>query len=99
MQRVAGSYPATRLRPNIAKPLEFRKEFVAVDNKRLFSKAYMAKKPKDELSDKEAERRATDALRRALSTTYRPQREMVCKKPPTQKRGATPKRTTRSETK
>ena len=30
-------------------------------------------------TDAEAERRATDALRRALSTPYKPQREMVGK--------------------
>jgi hypothetical protein len=47
----------------------------------------MAKKPKEELSDEEAERRATEALRRALGTAYRPQKEMV---------GATPRKTTRS---
>jgi len=40
----------------------------------------MAKKPKEELSDQEAERRATDALRRALATPYRPQKEMVGKR-------------------
>jgi hypothetical protein len=31
-------------------------------------------------SDEEAERRATDALRRALTTPYKPQRELVGKK-------------------
>jgi hypothetical protein len=38
----------------------------------------MARKA-DEFSDKEAERRATDALRRALTTPYKPQREMIGK--------------------
>jgi hypothetical protein len=36
----------------------------------------MSKKPTEELSDKEAEQRATDALRRALTTPYKPQSEM-----------------------
>lgn len=36
----------------------------------------MAKKPKDELSDEEAERRATEAMRRALETPYKPQSDM-----------------------
>jgi hypothetical protein len=36
----------------------------------------MAKKPKEELSDEEAERRATEALRRALATPYKPQKEL-----------------------
>jgi hypothetical protein len=37
----------------------------------------MAGKKNDEpLSDSEAERRATDALRRALTTPYTPQKEM-----------------------
>ena len=40
----------------------------------------MAKKPKDELSDEEVERRATEALRQALSTPYKPQKEMVGKR-------------------
>jgi hypothetical protein len=35
-----------------------------------------AKKPTEELNDKEAEQRATDALRRALSTPYKPQSEL-----------------------
>jgi hypothetical protein len=40
----------------------------------------MPNTPKDEqYSDEEAERRATSALRRALSTPYKPQREMVGK--------------------
>jgi hypothetical protein len=40
----------------------------------------MPKRPKDELiDDREAERRATDALRRALTTPYKPQSEMVGK--------------------
>jgi hypothetical protein len=34
---------------------------------------------KEELSDEEAERRATEGLRRALTTPYRPQREMLGK--------------------
>jgi hypothetical protein len=34
----------------------------------------------DEFSEEEAERRATDALRRALTTPYKPQRELVGKK-------------------
>ncbi len=33
-----------------------------------------------QLSDDEAERRATEALRRALTTPYKPQRELVGKK-------------------
>jgi len=39
------------------------------------------KKPKvdNEYPPDEAERRATDALRRALTTPYKPQREMVGK--------------------
>jgi len=38
------------------------------------------KSPRDEhYSDKEADRRATDALRRALTTPYKPQKEMVGK--------------------
>ena len=37
----------------------------------------MAKKPnEDQLSDKEAEQRATDALRRALQTPYKPQSDL-----------------------
>lgn len=36
----------------------------------------MAKKPKDELSDEETERRATEALRRALTAPYKPQKEI-----------------------
>jgi hypothetical protein len=36
----------------------------------------MAKKPDDQLSDKEAEARATHALRRALTTPYKPQSEI-----------------------
>jgi hypothetical protein len=52
----------------------------------LFSRAYMAKKSKEELSDEEAERRATDALRRALATPYKPQSEMVGKAKPTKKK-------------
>ena len=36
----------------------------------------MAKKPDDQLSDKEAEQRATDALRRALTTPYKPQSDL-----------------------
>jgi hypothetical protein len=40
----------------------------------------MSKKPTEELySDKEAERRATDALRRALTTPYKPQQSMIGK--------------------
>lgn len=38
-----------------------------------------AKRTTDELSDMEAEQRATDALRRALTTPYKPQRELVGK--------------------
>lgn len=38
----------------------------------------MNKQP-DHYSDQEAERRATDALRRALTTPYKPQRDMVGK--------------------
>ncbi|MBM3527677.1 MAG: hypothetical protein FJX62_06265 [Alphaproteobacteria bacterium] len=33
-------------------------------------------RPDDSYSDQEAERRATDALRRALTTPYKPQSEM-----------------------
>jgi hypothetical protein len=42
----------------------------------------MVGKPKshDELDDAVAERRATDALRRALTTPYKAQREIVGKK-------------------
>jgi hypothetical protein len=36
----------------------------------------MTKKPADELTDEEAEARATDALRRALTTPYKAQREL-----------------------
>jgi len=36
-------------------------------------------KKADQLDDEEAERRATDALRRALNTPYKPQRDMVGK--------------------
>lgn len=36
-------------------------------------------KNNDQYSDKETERRATDALRRALTTPYKPQGEMVGK--------------------
>lgn len=36
-------------------------------------------KPTDEYSDEEAERRATEALRRTLTTPYKPQKEMVGK--------------------
>jgi hypothetical protein len=35
-----------------------------------------SKRSDESYSDKEAERRATDALRRALSTPYKPQSEM-----------------------
>jgi hypothetical protein len=34
-------------------------------------------KDESELSDEEAERRMNDALRRSLTTPYKPQREMV----------------------
>jgi hypothetical protein len=37
------------------------------------------KKSNEPLSDEEAERRATDALRRALTTPYKPQKDMVGK--------------------
>jgi hypothetical protein len=41
---------------------------------------------KDEVySDKETERRATEALRSALSTPYKPHSEMVGKSQPTRK--------------
>jgi hypothetical protein len=43
-------------------------------------------------SDKEAERRATDALRRALSTPYKPQSDMVGKVGRSPKPKATGKR-------
>jgi hypothetical protein len=36
----------------------------------------------DQYSDEQAERRATEALRRALTTPYKPQREMVGKTKP-----------------
>jgi hypothetical protein len=39
----------------------------------------MAKRDPDSYSDKETERRATDALRRALTTPYKPQADMVGK--------------------
>jgi hypothetical protein len=39
----------------------------------------MPKRDPDSYSDKEAERRATDALRRALTTPYKPQSDMVGK--------------------
>jgi hypothetical protein len=51
----------------------------------------MSKNPLDEsFSDEEADRRATQALRRALTTPYKPQREMVGKvgRPSTRKRKA-----------
>jgi len=34
-------------------------------------------KPSEEYSQEEAERRAADALRRALNTPYKPQRDLV----------------------
>lgn len=37
-------------------------------------------KPSNDLSNDEAERRATEALRRALTTPYKPQRELIGKK-------------------
>lgn len=37
----------------------------------------MKEREPDAYSDKEAERRATDALRRALATPYKPQSAMV----------------------
>jgi hypothetical protein len=45
----------------------------------------------EQYSDEEAERRATEALRRTLATPYKPQREMVGKvgRPSARKRGAT----------
>jgi hypothetical protein len=51
----------------------------------------MNKRAQEEYSDDEVEQRATDALRRALTTPYKPQREMVGKtdRPsPRQKRAA-----------
>jgi hypothetical protein len=39
----------------------------------------MGNKQSDQYSDKEVERRATEALRRALSLPYKPQRAMVGK--------------------
>ena len=36
----------------------------------------MPKKPTDELTDAEAEARATEGLRRALTTPYKPQSDM-----------------------
>jgi hypothetical protein len=39
----------------------------------------MAAKSEDKYSDKETKRRATEALRRALTTPYKPQKEMVGK--------------------
>jgi hypothetical protein len=46
-----------------------------------------SKRSDDELSDQEAEARATNALRRALTTPYRPQSEMkVGRKPKPKKK-------------
>lgn len=48
----------------------------------------MAKKPSpesDALSDKEAEQRATDALRRALTTAYKPQSDLKVGRKPKKK--------------
>jgi len=39
----------------------------------------MAKRASDSYSDKESERRATEALRRALTTPYKPQADVVGK--------------------
>lgn len=39
----------------------------------------MARKSADEYSDKETKRRANEALRRALMTPYKPQKEMIGK--------------------
>ena len=39
----------------------------------------MPKSDPDSYSDKEAERRATNALRRALTTPYKPQSDMIGK--------------------
>ena len=39
----------------------------------------MTRKSADEFSDKETKRRATEALRRALTTPYKPQKEIVGK--------------------
>ena len=44
-------------------------------------KQRQAKTPDATFSDKEAERRATDALRRALATPYKPQSDMKIGKP------------------
>jgi transposase len=51
---------------------------IRADSKQsLFSTVYMAKKTKDdELSDQEADMRAFNALRRALTTPYKPQSKM-----------------------
>jgi hypothetical protein len=53
------------------------------DNRKFatISGSYMGKKPDEQLSDKEAEQRATDALRRALSTPYKPQSDLKIGKP------------------
>ena len=53
----------------------------------------------DTYSDEETERRATQALRHALSTPYKPQREMVGKTKAAEKparKGSQAKRSTRS---
>jgi hypothetical protein len=47
-----------------------------------------AKRPNNSLSDKEAELRATDALRRALTTPYKPQSAMKLGTKPKKKRGS-----------
>jgi hypothetical protein len=46
------------------------------------------KKPDDQLSDQEAEQRATAALRRALTTPYKPQSEMKVGRKPKKKKTA-----------
>jgi len=42
--------------------------------------ANIPSEPGNDYSDEEAERRATKALRRALTTPYKPQRELIGKK-------------------
>jgi hypothetical protein len=48
----------------------------------------MTKNPADELSDDEAEARAKAALRRALTTPYKPQSEMKLGQKPKKKTAA-----------
>lgn len=52
----------------------------------------MKRAANDQLSDAEAERRATDALRRALTTPYKPQSEMKIGKKRRPPKGRKPKK-------